>query len=114
MDNTQLPADVVLQIQVVAKAYANKTFWGRNFITPHAIRYKYYTDIATEYAIKLHQAQQENKELKDQIEDYVLNGRDKDFKGRTLLEKVISRHEAGLLPDRFIYNEIKNFLDGTK
>lgn len=35
-------------------------------------------------------------------------------KMRTLLEKVISRHEAGLLPDRFIYNEIKTFLDGTK
>jgi hypothetical protein len=33
---------------------------------------------------------------------------------RTLLEKVIHRHEGGLLPDRFIYDEIKNFLDGTK
>jgi hypothetical protein len=32
----------------------------------------------------------------------------------TLLEKFISRHEAGLLPDMFIYNEIKTFLDGTK
>lgn len=32
----------------------------------------------------------------------------------TLLEKFISRHEAGLLPDRFIYNEIKQYLDGTK
>lgn len=33
---------------------------------------------------------------------------------RNLLEKFISRHEAGLLPDRFIYNEIKQFLDGAK
>jgi hypothetical protein len=29
----------------------------------------------------------------------------------TLLEKVKSRHEAGLLPDRFLYDEIKQFLD---
>lgn len=35
-------------------------------------------------------------------------------KARVLLEKFISRHEAGLLPDRFIYDEIKTFLDGTK
>jgi hypothetical protein len=33
---------------------------------------------------------------------------------RALLSKFISRHEAGLLPDRFIYNDIKTFLDGTK
>jgi hypothetical protein len=33
-------------------------------------------------------------------------------KARTLLQKFISRHEAGLLPDRFIYDEIKQFLDG--
>jgi hypothetical protein len=33
---------------------------------------------------------------------------------RALFEKFISRHEAGLLPDAFIYNEIKTFLDGTK
>jgi phytoene/squalene synthetase len=31
---------------------------------------------------------------------------------RSLLSKFISRHEAGLLPDRFIYDEIKTFLDG--
>lgn len=31
-----------------------------------------------------------------------------------LLAKFISRHEAGLLPDTFIYNEIKTFLDGSK
>lgn len=30
----------------------------------------------------------------------------------TLLEKVIYRHEGGLLPDRLLYNEIKTFLDG--
>lgn len=33
---------------------------------------------------------------------------------RALLSKFISRHEAGLLPDRFIYLEIKQFLDGTQ
>lgn len=31
-----------------------------------------------------------------------------------LLKKFISRHEAGLLPDVHIYNEIKSFLDGSK
>lgn len=31
-----------------------------------------------------------------------------------LLDKFMARHEAGLLPDIFIYNEIKSFLDGTK
>lgn len=31
-----------------------------------------------------------------------------------LLDKFMARHEAGLLPDVFIYNEIKTFLDGTK
>lgn len=44
---------------------------------------------ATAYALKLQQAEK-------------------------LLAKFISRHEAGLLPDTFIYNEIKTFLDGSK
>lgn len=96
---------------------------------------------ATEYAIELQQVKQENKELKqwkaessallNPILDYgqskeagiplgesitaVVLERCKQYDtARTLLEKFISRHEAGLLPDRFIYEEIKTFLDGTK
>jgi hypothetical protein len=56
-----------------------------------------------EYENKMHQVEQCNAELR------VAN-----TKMRNLLEKFISRHEAGLLPDMFIYKEIKTFLDGTK
>jgi hypothetical protein len=42
---------------------------------------------ATEYALKLEQAKE-------------------------LLAMVVKRHEAGLLPDMFIYNTIKDFLHG--
>jgi hypothetical protein len=74
---------------------------------------------ATEYATKLHHAQQEIESLTNQLkghagvsnENMKLLQREND-KARTLLEKFISRHEAGLPPDRFIYNEIKTFLDG--
>lgn len=31
---------------------------------------------------------------------------------RPLLEEVLSKHESGLLPDRFIYEKIKKFLYG--
>jgi hypothetical protein len=31
---------------------------------------------------------------------------------KELLQTVVSRHEAGLLPDIFIYEKIKSFLDG--
>ena len=31
---------------------------------------------------------------------------------RPLLEEVLSKHESGLLPDRFIYEKIKRFLHG--
>lgn len=51
--------------------------------------YVAYVDGATAYALKCEQA-------------------------KALLEKFISRHEAGLLPDRHIYTEIKTFLDGSK
>jgi hypothetical protein len=95
---------------------------------------------ATEYATKLHQEQQENEQLKrwkdeqllvwGPVLDYGLDSDDlkiggsistfvlercKQFeRAHKLLEKVAFRHEGGLLPDRFIYEEIKTFLDGTK
>jgi hypothetical protein len=55
-----------------------------------------------------------SKEIKlgESITTFILNRCEKYEAARALLEKFISRHEAGLLPDRFIYDEIKTFLDG--
>jgi hypothetical protein len=81
-DNTQLPAEVMERIDKEAEI-ANR----KNNDRVNSYRYGYvagYNDGAQSYATK----------------------------ARTLLEKVKSRHEAGLLPDRFIYDEIKTFLDG--
>lgn len=71
------------------------------------------------YATKLHQAEQEIESLTNQLKGHagVSNEnikllKQENEKARSLLEKFISRHEGGLLPDRFIYNEIKTFLDG--
>jgi hypothetical protein len=64
----------------------------------------------TEYAVKLHQLQQEYGKVSTMLLDLDA----KHEQARALLSKFISRHEAGLLPDRFIYNDIKTFLDGTK
>ena len=66
--------------------------------------------VATEYAIKLHECQLEIKDKDFLIEMYKM----RHDTYRTLIEKVISRHEAGLLPDRLLYNEIKTFLDRRK
>lgn len=96
-------------------------------------------ELGTEYATKLHQVEQENAQLKQwkseasellnpildygqskeadiplgaSISDTVIERCKKFDQASKLLEKFISRHEAGLLPDRFIYQEIKQFLDG--
>jgi|ERR1051325_2895966 hypothetical protein len=139
--NTQLPAEVVEEIKLKAKAFA---VWMWPIATNHAEKQRKYVAAvheagATEYATKLHQAEQEIAQLKQwQIEaiavlDPILEyGRSKEAAiplgksitntvlerckqfdaARALLEKVIYRHEGGLLPNRFIYNEIKTFLDG--
>jgi hypothetical protein len=121
VDNTQLPAEVQQKIHNDTNLLydlldsAAREVDSYDFGLPMMDRQtEPIRNLLTEYATKLHQVEQDNKKLKDQIEEYVLDGRDKDFKGRTLLEKVKSRHEAGLLPDRFIYDEIKKFLDGAK
>lgn len=44
---------------------------------------------------------EENAKLKEQATGW-----------RPLLEEVLSKHESGLLPDRFIYEKIKTFLYG--
>lgn len=72
---------------------------------------------ATEYAIKLHQANQEIEELRRRLiisEAACSALNEQETEARDLLRIFISRHEAGLLPDRFIYNDIKSFLDGQK
>lgn len=68
---------------------------------------------------RLHQAQQEIESLTNQLKGHATVSnenmkllRQENESARTLLQKFISRHEAGLLPDRFIYDEIKQFLDG--
>lgn len=117
MDNTQLPAEVIADIHAKADAYMGTSEdegaeWGA------------YVSGATEYATKLHTAQQEIRALKGSIETHKrsYDARSKDYDeldekfeiAEELLKKFISRHEAGLLPDRGIYNEIKSFLDGKK
>lgn len=112
-NNTQLPAEVREEIKTKAINYSIVL-----------VEAKAYQAGATEYAIKLHEAQQEIKALKGSIETHKrsYDARSKDYNeldekfeiAEELLKKFISRHEAGLLPDRFIYNDIKSFLDGTK
>jgi hypothetical protein len=120
-NNTQqLPAEVVAEIKNKATHYANLDVGDYAKLTPSKVDEWYqcredYTAGATEYATKLHQVEQENKELKQSLTISeaacsVLNEQEK--AACALLSKFISRHEAGLLPDRFIYEEIKTFLDG--
>lgn len=168
MDKTQLPAEVMERIDLEAKQFAFfnyvsaahnqdaifediKTWPNRaaasyysikNYMIGRGVCWPYERPpLPTEYAIKLHEAQQEIAQLKrwkmeasellNPILDYgqskeagiplgesitaVMLKRCKQAKeARILLEKVIYRHEGGLLPDRLLYNEIKSFLDGTK
>jgi hypothetical protein len=101
MANTQLPAEVVTDIHTKADTYIKSsddegTEWGA------------YVAGAAEYATKLHD--------RDQKIELLTKARKSEAefidKAIALLSKFISRHEAGLLPDRFIYDEIKTFLDG--
>lgn len=136
MSNTQLPAEVVEEI----KNKANSKYKEHGLIRMISRR-EGFMDGATEYATKLHTVEQENTQLKqwkkeaaelvnpifsygqskeaniplgESIINVILERCKKFDAARTLLEKFKSRHEAGLLPDRFIYDEIKTFLDGTK
>ena len=111
--NTQLPAEVVEEIKYEAEEKAEQFFKQLQTDNPTGDYFDHlskqtgyrrgYGACATAYAIKLHQAQQEIESLK----------RWKEGAG-VLLEKVIHRHEGGLLPDRLLYLEFKTFLDGTK
>lgn len=93
-DNT-LPKELKAQLEQAAKAHSDK-WWefhrrDKGLHQRTTCRYAYIAG-ATEYApykVKL---------------DHAIK----------LLQTVKGFHETGLLPDRFIYNEIKSFLDGTK
>ena len=91
MDN-ELPAEVMEELEAAAQdkytKMAENAEDAKDEVYAQGFAEGWHTG-ATEYATKLHAA-------------------------RTLLEKFISRHEGGLLPDMFIYKEINNFLDGTK
>jgi flagellar biosynthesis/type III secretory pathway protein FliH len=143
-NNIQLPADVLDELEAAAQDKYTKMAENAEDIKDDAYAQGYaegWHTGATEYATKLHQAEQENTDLKrwkaeaNELLNPILNyGQSKEAAipigasitktvlerckhvdaARTLLEKFISRHEGGLLPDRFIYNEIKTFLDGTK
>lgn len=115
MSNTQqLPAEIIADIHAKADAYMKYsedegTEWGA------------YVNGATEYATRLPLVEQEKEFYKTKLinekeffEDGYKDLQARHTTARTLLQKFISRHEAGLLPDRFMYDEIKQFLDGTK
>lgn len=121
LNNTQLPAEVVEEIKVKAESIYPLIMAHTHTDGPRSGFIKG----ATEYATKMQQAQQEIESLTNQLKNHgKVAGEDKDLliemynvkhnTARTLLQKFISRHEAGLLPDMFIYNEIKTFLDGKK
>lgn len=166
MGNTQLPAEVVEEIKLKAEDYANKHINGRSKPYEWGIVFNANKAGATEYATKLHQAQEEIESLTNQLKNYgkvsdenmkllrqenerlqqwkaeasaILNpildyGQSKEAdiplgasvtsvvlerckkykEAIDLLGIFIKRHETGLLPDRFIYNDIKSFLDGQK
>lgn len=138
MDNTQqLPAEVVVEINKKAEdymGYIDMSSASYSDIEPYEVKDAWKAG-ATEYATKLQQAQQEIESLTNQLKNHGKvadenmkllrqENEDKDLliemynvkhnTARALLSKFISRHEAGLLPDRFLYDEIKKFLDGKK
>lgn len=134
-NNTQLPAELAEQIKTRA-SYISGHSPDEDSTPFRNGMYSGFISGATEYATKLIQCdkansaleeknrglEEENNKLKDQIEKYVLDGRDKEFKGRTLLEKIYEFHghapyldkSTGNWLSKEIFTEIKTFLDGTK
>lgn len=111
-NNTQqLPAEVVAEIDQTAQLLMDFLSNDESVNDEYLKGYKQgIKEGATEYATKLLHEEKKNDLLEEALEHW-----NKKATGAIdLLKKFISRHEAGLLPDRFIYDEIKNFLDGTK
>jgi hypothetical protein len=122
MGDTQLPAEVVAAI----KADADKVYNKLDDLAHEQDSYDFglpminreigpIVEMLTEYATKLHEAQAQATLIANkgyEWEGKYYKEQEYNDTARTLLEKVIYRHEGGLLPDRFLYNEIKQFLDG--
>lgn len=103
MANTQLPAEASAELSqfIKNKIEIEREYWNNN-PSADSDRAKTYvagygkglSDGATEYAIKLHQAEQENKKAKD------------------YLNLFLSSWVADLKMPEKLVNEIKTFLDG--
>ena len=99
---TQLPQEVQNEISALADKHTANLRTDTDFHTGYSRGVQEGIEIgAITYATDRHQLQQENAKLKEQAEGW-----------RPLLEKVLHRHEGGLLPDRLLYLEIKKFLYG--
>ena len=109
-NNTQLPVELHKKIYSDANDYLGlkEVEFSQRSFNAHVAG-------ATEYANKLHEAQQEIKDLQGQIAtckrtiDIQIEQK---HEANDLLEEVFQKHESGLLPDRFIYDKIKKFLYG--
>jgi hypothetical protein len=97
MDN-QLPAEVLEEIKKGAQGTLARASSDLKYSAGY---FDGYYAGATEYATKLHQAEQCNTELR------IAN-----TKMRNLLEKVASRHESCWVVDKELLTEIKKFLHG--
>jgi DNA repair ATPase RecN len=133
MDNTQLPAEVVSEISNKAETLYNqldslaREYDQHEYGLPYVENRTWHIEaMLTEYATKQYQAQQEcasklhdaDKKFRSLSSAFASHKRTHDriseelSTARSLLAKFILRHEGGLLPDTFIYKEIKTFLDG--
>jgi hypothetical protein len=111
--NTQLPAEVLEDINVKAEIYANVQHGSKDKFTPAPASWEDSRDDyiagATEYATNLHQAGKDRQYAYEEM----TKARSCFNDARTLLEKLVSNKHAFILPQQ-IENEIKTFLDGTK
>src|ERR1044071_6020936 len=128
--STQLPAEVDIEELwdqhsiLIGEDIDDLSYWsGRD-----AMKKEDFIKAIAPISYKLHFAQQEIESLTGQLKQHAqvshgnmkllkeenVKERTKLHAARALLEKVIYRHEGGLLPDRLLYKEIKTFLDGTK
>lgn len=108
MTNSQLSAEIMEEIELKAEHEAALQFHPVYSPDQNTACRICYRNGAKEYAIKLHQllnatteGDKERKVVNDQLRE-----------AKKLLDEVFRKHEAGLLPDRFIYEKIKLFLYG--
>lgn len=107
-NNTQLPVEVVEEIEQQADSYADKYMNGRVNTHEHGLISEVWTVCATAYAIRLHQVEQENAELRRQNDKM----KQEATGWRPLLEKVL-REDAVLCTVSIpTLEKIKKFLYG--